>query len=318
MRSALLLMLLAMIFGACQPETTSVEEEPYFGPVKKVTAQSYRLTEENGSAVKKEITDSLPEWLPLIEYERVYSRSGLIEKELPGRPYSLEASDTIYYTYNENQRLATKSFRSPHPEENRLTNYMYNPDGQLNAVNVLLPDEQIDSVFLYNYDSEGTLRSINEFHNAEDYQDFVASRVRKFFHNVKNMVREDHYAKNPYTGKHYYAKKITKKFNKKGQLFEKVIESGGKTTYQYEYGPSGRLISILTLDGLKQPIEKTTMEYDEYGNIVLKSFQTDVGSYSYRCVYEYDDKDNWIERRIFIADEENPSYIVERTFEYWQ
>lgn len=297
---------------SCAPEKQSEKGTEYNGAVQAVSVQSFKLS----SGAQQTIVDSLPSWLPIEEYSKTFDDEGLLLKETTGSLYSAAPPDTLIYTYDEEGKLFEKKYRVTDPENNRLTRYMYNVDDQLNAINVLLPDGEIDSVFLYNYDSEGTLRSVNEFHNPKDYEDFVATLVRKYFYTVKNMLRIDYYRKNPYTGKHYYAKRITRKYKPNGQLFEEKIESGGTTVYKYEYNDSGFISNILTYDDANQLIEKTDFKYDAYGNIMLKTFQSDVGSYSYRCEYTYDDQQNWIEKRIFIADGEEPSYMVKRTFSY--
>jgi YD repeat-containing protein len=296
---------------SCTSDQPSLNDAPYNGPVRSVSVESFQT-----SPARQSITDSLPEWLPIEEYSKTFNEKGQLVEQTIGTLYSTAAPDTLIYKYDEEGKLFEKSFRSAQLSENRLTKYMYNVDDQMNAINVLLPDGDIDSVFLYNYDSEGTLRSINEFHNPEDYEEFVATLIRKYFYTVKNMIRIDHYRKNPYTGKHYYAKRIIRKYRPGGELFEEKIESGGTTIYKYEYNNAGLPVSILTYDGSNQLIEKTSFEYDEYGNTMLKTFQSDVGSYSYRCEYTYDDQQNWTEKKIFIADGEEPSYVVQRTFTY--
>lgn len=296
---------------SCTSDQPLDEKASFNGAVRSVSVQSFKISPD-----RQPITDSLPGWLPIEEYSQTFNEQGQLVKETIGSLYSTAAPDTLIYKYDEEGKLFEKSFRSPQLSENRLTKYMYNVDDQMNAINVLLPDGEIDSVFLYNYDSEGTLRSINEFHNPEDYEEFVATLIRKYFYTVKNMIRIDHYRKNPYTGKHYYAKRITRKYKPNGQMFEEKIESGGTTVHKYEYNKTGLPETILTYDGSDQLIEKTDFEYDDYGNTVLKTFQSDVGSYSYRCEYTYDDQQNWTEKKIFIADGEEPSYEVQRTFAY--
>ncbi len=314
----LLLLLIHILFFSCNTEEQPDKEALFFGKVKSVEVQSFQLSYEQDKETRSEITDSLPAWLPIAEHVKEWDDQGLLQKHIIGQRYSTGAPDTLLFIYDEMGRLKEKRRRSVEPSANRWYTYKYNSDGQYNAINVLRSNEQLDSVFLYNYDSEGVLRSVSEFHNEEDYLDFVPTLVRKFFYPVKNMIREDFYPRNPYTGKHYYAKKITKKFKNNGRLFEKVVESGGKTTYQYEYDRAGRLQTIQTLDEYKQLIEQTTFEYDSFGNIVLKSFQSDVGSYAYRCTYTYDDQQNWTTKKIRLADDANPAFLVKRTFNYWE
>lgn len=308
-------MIAACLLVACNTEEASDVQTAYRGNVKAVSVQSFKISSA-ASDQKELIMDSLPGWIPIEEYSKTFNDKGQLLEQTLGTLYSSAPADTIAYNYDVEGKLFTKEFRSPEPDQNRLTKYMYNVDDQMNAINVFLPDQELDSVFLFNYDSEGVLRSINEFHNQKDYEDFVATLVRKYFYTVKNMIRIDHYGKNPYTGKHYYAKRVTKKFKSNGKLFEEKIESGGTTVHKYEYHKNGLLASILTYDGSNQLIEKTGIEYDQYGNTVLKSFQSDVGSFSYRCEYRYDDQQNWIEKKIFIADGTEPSYIVQRSFTY--
>jgi hypothetical protein len=303
--------LICFLGWSCTTDQLPDKEATYKGRVQSVSVQSFKTAPD-----RQPITDSLPDWLPIEEYSKIFNEQGQLVEETIGSLYSTVVPDTLIYSYDEEGKLYEKSFRSDQSSENRLTKYMYNVDDQMNAVNVLLPDGDIDSVFLYNYDSEGVLRSINEFHNPEDYEEFVATLIRKYFYTVKNMIRIDYYGKNPYTGKHYYAKRITRKYRPNGQLFEEKIESGGTTVYKYEYNKAGLPESILTYDGSNQLIEKTDFEYDDYGNTVLKTFQSDVGAYSYRCAYTYDDQQNWTEKKIFIADGEEPSYVVQRTFTY--
>jgi hypothetical protein len=313
MKYPFFLALLTIILWSCSSDNITEKGPTYLGKVKQVSVNSFKMSPQ-----KQEVTDSLSSWIPLEEYSRTFNENGQLIKETIGALYSTEAQDTLSYQYDAEGKLLEKKYRSPQSAKNRITKYMYNVDDQLNAINVMLPDNNLlDTVILYNYDSEGTLRSINEFHNKEDYDEFVATLVRKYFNTVKNMLRTDYYRKNPYTGKHYYAKKITEKFRSNGQLFEEKIESGGTTIHKYEYNKANLLTAILTYDDLNQLIEKTAFEYDSYGNIVLKTFQSDVGSYSYRCEYTYDDQQNWTEKRIFIADGETPAYVVERSFSYF-
>ncbi len=315
MKHFLILTFLCFWAFACTSDKQLEEKSDYRGTVQNVSVQSFKISAEDSSD-QQAITDSLPSWLPIEEYSKVFDNQGRKERETIGALYNTDAPDTLVYTYDEEGKLFEKKLKTSQPSNNRLTKYMYNVDDQLNAINVLLPDGTIDSVFLYNYDSEGTLRSINEFHNPEDYEEFVPTLIRKYFYTVKNMLRIDHYPKNPYTGKHYYAKRITRKFKPDGQLFEEKIESGGTSVYKYEYNKAGLVISVLTYDDANQLIEKAEFEYDIYGNTVLKTFQSDVDLYSFRCEYTYDDLQNWIEKKIFIADEVAPSYVVKRSFTY--
>ncbi len=312
------LLFLVVLALSCNTEELSEKKESYRGRIKSLEVQSFHLRYNNGQLAQQEITDSLPAWLPVEEYAKQWNEKGVLQKHLLGKVYSAEAPDTLIFSYNEKGQLSLKSLHSVRPSENRSSKFMYNGDGQYNAINVLTPDQELDSVFMYNYDSQGVLHSINEFHNQEDYQEFVPSLVRKYFYPVKNLVREDFYPKNPYTGKHYYAKKITNKYKKDGRLFEKIIESGGKTTYRYEYDRAGQLLTVQTYDNYDQLIEQTKLEYDDFGNIVLKSFQADVGSYSYQCAYTYDEQQNWITKKITLADDEEASFLVTRTFSYWE
>ncbi len=308
---------LSLTSFSCQNERSTSTVNPFFGHIKSIEVHSFELTKEGENFNTKEIVDSLPSWIPVEEYGLFFTENRKIHKEYIGTPYNDGSPDTLTHQYDDSNRLFETIRRSSIANNNSKTRRMYNRHGKIDAINVFSATEELDSVFLYNYDSEGTLRSINEFHNAKDYEDFVASLVKKYFYTVKNMLRIDFYPKNPHTGKHYYAKRITQKFRKNGQLFEEKIESGGTTKNIYEYDSSNQLVSIHTYDDFDQLIAKTNYEYDEYGNIMLKKHQSGVDSYSYRCDYEYDDKNNWIDKRIFISDNDLPSYQVKREIQYY-
>lgn len=112
---------------------------------------------------------------------------------------------------------------------------------------------------------------------------------------------------------------IEHKYNTKGNIIESIYENIFEQEFErntYKYDKNANLIEERQYDFKGNLLEKTLYEYNQYDNIIKKTyFKSDKKSeYIRTYTYKYDDKNNWIERVYF--EDGKVFLIIEREIEY--
>lgn len=177
----------------------------------------------------------------------------------------------------------------------------YNPEGEVSGSNTNVYDEMgnkteevrrdengnVSGRFAYEYDREG--RTIS-FAKMDSSGALVFKRLYAYDDRGNQISEVD------YNNKNEECVKVLSKYNEYGALEETSHFSKGLLDYKvlYEYDHKGLLTSTLTVP---------------YGDQYLAEA---------RCVYEYDDHDNWVTETIYDVKKNQTRFITRREIAYYE
>ena len=218
--------------------------------------------------------------------------------------------DKIVKSYNADKLDEQKTFNNDNKGIDRVT-YAYDKNGNLIGENLYLGTEAVQYKNVYEYDDNGKKTSDIRYNKDSE----IVYKTLFEYDGDKISVRETTNG----DGEVEYIEKFT--YDDKGNVtvkstYEKYDDS--ETTDKFRYDEKGNKISwVIDKNGVE--IMKAEYTYDDKSNLTLiqtyygdKLSETEERSYT----YEYDDKGNWIKKKVSINNK--PEFIVERKITYFK
>lgn len=301
------------------------------GKVKSYTEKTYKLAQQNGSEIGKELGHFYKKfdvYGNLIEWGEYNDKNILIEKETyqynENNDKILEEriKDTFYdkitYKYDKNNNIIEESRFRKNGTLYEQTIYKYNEKGY-RILEEKYSDGNLSFITQISLDGKGNQIERSNFTLSPSGYQFANKETYRY-NNNGNKVEY-----NWYNSEHSSRSRQTKTYNydKNGNEIEYSLYEYGtlKVTNTSLYNDKGYLIEW-THNNSDGNLKKITKKYDDKGNEIEENFYSEgdiLGKVFNKTVfkYSYDTRGNWTEK--IYTDEIFKNIIVtERQFEYYK